>query len=170
MDECRNPATIWGSLVENIALCFKQCQRIRKSLWFKQEDKQRTNHTAKDFEINLYTYPTSAGFCRSTLWMVYVRMFIIKRDQVPQPSPWHGHPKTRDRRKYDHYHQDLRKLARLQPVIFQMEMEQRVFSTWSNVNCAMPRTFQAGRWSYRAELSRKQKTESLQRTDGMTSG
>lgn len=85
-------------------------------------------------------------------------------------SPWHGHPKTRDRRKYDHYHQDLRKLARLQPVIFQMEMEQRVFSTWSNVNCAMPRTFQAGRWSYRAELSRKQKTESLQRTDGMTSG
>lgn len=85
-------------------------------------------------------------------------------------SPWHGHPKTRDRRKYDHYHQDLRKLARLQPVIFQMEMEQRVFSTWSNVNCAMPRTFQAGRWSYRAELSRKQKTESLQRTDGKISG
>ena len=42
-------------------------------------------------------------------------------------SPWHGHPKTRDRRKYDHYHQDLRKLARLQPVIFRMEMEQRVF-------------------------------------------
>lgn len=85
MDKYRNPETIWGSLVENIALCFKQCQRIRKSLWFKQEDKQRTNHTAKDFEINLYTYPTSAGFCRSTLWMVYVRMFIIKRDQVPQP-------------------------------------------------------------------------------------
>lgn len=34
-------------------------------------------------------------------------------------SPWHWHPKTRDQRKYDHYHQDLRKLARLQPVIFQ---------------------------------------------------
>lgn len=85
-------------------------------------------------------------------------------------SPWHGHPKTRDRRKYDHYHQDLRKLARLQPVIFQKEIEQRVFSTWSNMNCAMPRTFQAGQWSYRAELSRKQKTESLQRTDGKISG